>query len=309
MKSLESELPSEQWVSERSQYLGGSDVGTILGENPYSTPLQLWMRKQGLLPPIENTPILKFGHFFESILAMHFEDVTGFKTRQVNKTFVHPEHDFLRANIDRQVLAGDKLESTAVLELKTTTSHRLKALDGESPKSWILQVQHYLGITGYDIGIILAYERDTCRFHDPVIIERDDDLIINNMNTLIQWWQTHMVGGKRPDPINGEDALILYPDSSDGKTMEVTPAGYSLYQELVKVRERKSDLEAMEEDLKTKLKVRLGDAERMVLAGKDLISWKSSSQNRLDTKSFREARPKLYRQYTKSTTTRRFTVK
>ncbi|MBO6573168.1 MAG: YqaJ viral recombinase family protein [Balneola sp.] len=310
MKSLDSALPSDEWVKERSNYIGGSDVGTILGENPYSTPLQLWLRKNGALPPIEETPILRFGHFFEQILSIHFEETTGLKTRQVNKTYEHSTYAFLRANIDRMVLADPEkgLSTTAVLELKTTTSHRLKALGGEYPKEWILQVQHYLGITGYSKAYLQCYERDTCKFHDPVLIERDDNLIAENMGKLIAWWDTHMVNGKRPAPINGEDRLILYPNSYDGKTVEATPAVYSLYTELKTIRERKADLEKMEEYLKVRIQDKLQSGERLVCGGKTLVSWKSSSQNRLDMASFKEAHPKLYQQYLKETKTRRFTV-
>ncbi len=308
MKTLQSQLPSPQWVEERANYIGGSDVATILGENPYSTPLQLWLRKRGVLPPIEETPILRFGHFFEQILAIHFEETTGLKTRQVNKTYESKEHSFLRANIDRMVLADSEkgLESTAVLELKTTTSHRLKALDGEYPREWILQVQHYLGITGFSQAWIQCYERDTCIFHDPVLIQRDDDLIAENMSKLISWWQIHMIEGKQPEPINGEDTLILFPNSQDGIVLEATPLVMELYGELKQVRDRKDDLIRMEEHLKTKLQDKLGSAERIVLAGKTLVSWKSSVMSRLNTGEFRKAHPELYKKYLTKTKTRRF---
>lgn len=310
MHSLQSQLPSSEWVKERANYIGGSDVATILGENPYSTPLQLWLRKKGVLPPIEETPILRFGHFFEQILAIHFEETTGLKTRQVNKTYEHSTHAFLRSNIDRMVLADPKkgLESTAVLELKTTTSHRIKALGGEYPKEYILQVQHYLGITGYSHAYLQCYERDTCKFHDPVLIKRDNSLIAENMGKLIDWWQTHMIEGKQPKPINGEDTLLLYPNSYDGTTAEATSAAYSMYTELKSIRERKADLEKMEEHLKVRLQEKLQSAERLVCGGKNLVSWKSSSQQRVDITSLRKDHPTLCQKYVKQTKTRRFTV-
>ena len=308
MQTLQSQLPSQDWVEERANYIGGSDVATILGENPYSTPLQLWLRKKGLIPPIEDSPILRFGHFFEPILAQHFEDVTGLKTRQVNKTYQQPEHSFLRANIDRMVLSDPKkgLESTAVLELKTTTSHRLKALDGELPQEWLLQAYHYLGITGFSKAWLQCYERDTCIFHDPVLIQRDDDLIAQNMSKLIQWWQIHMIEGKQPEPINGEDTLILYPNSRDGKVLEATPNELHIYEELKEVRSRKEDFIKQEEHLKTKLKNKIGHHERIVAGGKSLVSWKSNTQNRLDTTAFKSAHPLLYKKYLTPTKTRRF---
>lgn len=308
MKPLKEHLPTQEWVDNRKEYIGGSDVSTILEKNPYSTPLQLWMRKQGILPPIESTPLLKAGHYLEPLLASHFEETTGLKTRQVNKTYQSTEHSFLRANIDRMVLAGNGLKTTAVLELKTTTSHRMKSLDYQIAPEYFYQIQHYLAITGFEQGYLQIYERDTCEFLEPMIVDRADDLIIDNMNKLIEWWQVHMIEGKRPAPINGEDMLILYPDSTDG-AVEATPGAYALYTELNQVRDRKDELETREEYLKTRLKEKLGESERLVCGGKTLISWKSSTQNRLNTSEFRKDHPELYRKYIKQTKTRRFTVK
>lgn len=304
---LKDQLPTQEWVDNRKDYIGGSDVSSILEQNPYSTPLQVWMRKKGLLSPIDSTPIMNFGHYFEPILAANFEQVTGLKTRQVNKTYQHEEHSFLRANIDRMVLASGS-EPTAVLELKTTTSQRLKVLDGEIPVEWFLQIQHYLGITGYEKAYLQIYERDTCTFHEPILIDRADDLIIQNMNTLINWWNIHMVGGKRPEPINGEDCLILYPDSKGGAVKEVTPAEYALYNELLEIRERRDELEQGKEYLKTLLKQVLGESETLACGGKPLIKWKSTSQNSLDTTAIRKAHPELCKPFIKQTQTRRFTV-
>ena len=303
--------PTQDWVDERKNYIGGSEVAAVLGQSEYSTPLQVWMTKNGLLPPIEESDVMLFGHFFEPILAGYFESYTGLKTRKLSKSFVHPEHNFLRANIDRQVLSNPEngLESTAVLELKTTTSHRLRALEGQHPKEWMYQIQHYLALTGYELAFLQIYERDTCRFLEPIRIERDEDLIIYMESKLITWWNTYMLDGsegRRPEPINGEDTLILYPESSPEQVVEITPAGYSLYQELFEVRDRKADLIKQEEHLKTKLKEKLGKAERLVLSGETIVSWKSQSTTRLDSSAIKREHPDFYKQYSKTTKTRRF---
>lgn len=299
--------PSAEWTQNRSTYIGGSNVAGILGESQYSTPLQIWMRKKGILPPIEDNPILNFGHYFEPQLAAHFEAETGLKTRRVNQPFTHPEHEFLKANIDRQVLAGKGLDSTAVLELKTTTSHRMNALEGELPREYYLQVQHYLGITGYEKAFLQVYLRDTCEFLEPQIIDPNPELIEDMTEKLVNWWQTYMASeGRRPEPINGEDSLLLYPDSTPEEVVEITPAGYALYQKLIDVRDRKADLIKIEEDLKTKLKNKLGKAERLICGGKTLVSWKSQSSTRLDSTALRRERPELFKQYTQTTKTRRF---
>ncbi len=299
--------PSIEWTQNRSSYIGGSDCATILGESQYSTPLQIWMRKKGILPPLEDDPIMNFGHYFEPQLAAHFEQETCLKTRRVNQPLTSPKHSFLKANIDRQVLAGKGLDSTAVLELKTSTSQRISSLNGELPREWYLQVQHYLGITQYSKAYLQVYLRDTCEFLEPQIIEPDYKLIEDMTAKLVDWWEMYMAGeGQRPQPVNGEDALLLYPDSTPEQVVEITPAGYALYQELIEIRDRKADLIKMEEHLKTKLKDKLGKAERLVCGGKTLVSWKSQSSTRIDSKAIRREHPEFYKKYSQTIKTRRF---
>lgn len=304
-----SEIPTQEWVDERQHYIGGSETAAILGSSGHQTPLQVWMLKQGLVQPAESTPIMDFGHIFEPYMAEYFEHVTGLKTRRVNAPFVHEEHDFLRANIDRQILNGDGVDGTGALELKTTNSHRLKALGGQYPIEWEYQIQHYLGLTGYSYAYLFVYERDTCEFYEPIYVERNEDFISGNMEALIEWWQTHMTGGKRPEPQGGEDLLMLYPNSSEGKVVEASGPAREDYQKLKQIRADKSELKDQETELKNKLKEELGDAERLVYGGQDLVTWKTHSRRRVDTKKLREEKPELASNYQTETSYRRFSVK
>jgi len=307
--SYSSEIPSQAWVDERKHYIGGSDVAAILGESSYRTPLQVWLRKKGLIDPVGSTPIMEFGNVFEPVMADYFTHQTGLKVRRVNESYTHSSHPFLKANIDRQILNGDGVDGTGVLELKTTTSHRLKSLDGEYPIEWDYQVQHYLGLTGYNYAYLFIYERDTCKYCEPILIQRDEKRIAETQQKLIRWWQRHMVEGIRPDPINGEDALLLYPAASDGKVVEASADDRAYYDELLRVREKINDLQLEKDLLEAFLKSSIGQAERLVGGGRDLITWKNTETNRLDTKALKQRYPALCKKFTKKTKTRRFVVK
>jgi putative phage-type endonuclease len=307
--SYNSEIPTQEWVDERQNYIGGSEIAAILGESSYSTPLQIWMKKNQLIDPEPSSPITDFGHVFEPVMANYFEDITGLKTRRVNKPFVHEEHEFLRANIDRQILNGEGVDGTGVLELKTTNSYRLKALGNTYPDSWEYQVQWYLGLTGYNYAYLFIYERDTAEFYEPIYIERNEELIDQMQRRVIDWWQIHMIQGVKPNPINEEDLLILYPDSSDGKVVEASKGAQKLYQQLKQVREKKSELKEQETELKNLLKEELGEAERLVYGGRTLVSWKSYSRQRLDSTKLREEKPDIYANYLTESSYRRFSVK
>lgn len=308
-EAFSSEIPSQDWVDERKNYIGGSDVAAILGESSYSTPLQVWLRKKGLIDQVDSTPIMEFGNVFEPVMADYFSHITGLKTRRVNQSFAESEHTFLRANIDRQILNGDGVDGTGVLELKTTTSHRLKSLDGEYPIEWKYQITHYLSLTGYNYAYLIIYERDTCKYYEPILIQRNEKWIAETQQKLIHWWQKHMVEGMRPDPINGEDALLLYPDASDGEVVEASAEDRAYYEELVKVRRKINELAFEKDLLEAFLKNSIGEGERLVASGRDLITWKNQEANRLDTKELKQRYPALCKKFVKQTKTRRFVVK
>ncbi len=308
MTKLLDNIPKISWIRDRQNYLGGSELAAAFGKSKYQTPLQLWMIKTGRVEPQGSTPITEMGHILEPVIAEKFTQTTGLKLRNISDAYEHPEYSFLRGNIDRQIISSDLHNSTGVLEIKSTSSQRLKHEENLYPLSWEYQIQWYMFLTGYKYAYLAIMERDTGIFHEPILIHRNQELIDELFDKAVQWWKTHINADVPPVAMNNEDMLLLYPDSTEGKTLEATPGSFGLYNELCKIRERKSDLEKMEEHLQVKLKQKLGDHEELQCGGKKLISWKSSVQNRLDTPAFKLAHPELYKQFLKQTSTRRFNV-
>jgi len=74
------------------------------------------------------------------------------------------------------------------------------------------------------------------------------------------------------------------------------------------------ELKAMQEELaaeisaiEDEIKAAMGDQEQ-IIAGGYKITWKAVTSSRFDSSAFKKAMPELAAQYTKTTTTRRFTV-
>lgn len=307
MKLLDN-IPSPEWVSLRQNYLGGSEISAALGKSPYQTPFQLWLLKTGRRAPQGSTPITEMGHILEPVCAEKFTLVTGLKVRNISEPYEHNEYPFLQGNIDRQIVSSQKHPGPGVLEIKTTTSHRMRNESNAYPLSWEYQIQHYLMLTGYQYGYLQIMERDTGYFHDPIYIERNEELIAINTQKVIEWWEDHVMADVPPDAMTDEDLLILYPDAKQGETVEANPRLYAYYEQLRKVRERLDEYKTHKESLEHLLKEELGSAERMELAGRTLLSWKNSTQRRFDTITFRKEYPQLYKEFLKETTTRRFTI-
>ena len=74
------------------------------------------------------------------------------------------------------------------------------------------------------------------------------------------------------------------------------------------------ELKAMQEELSAEIsaiedeiKAAMGDQEQ-IIAGGYKITWKAVTSSRFDSSAFKKANPELAAQYTKTTTTRRFTI-
>ena len=308
-KKILDNITTKQWRHLRMSYIGGSEISAALGESPYQTPLNLWLIKTGRIEPIDSTPIMELGHLLEPMIAEKFTKTTGLKLRNISDAYVHPEHSFLRGNIDRQIVRSDKHDSPGVLEIKSTTSFRLKAEDGFYPADWDYQIQHYLMLTGYSYGYLAIFERDTGIFHEPILIKRNEEFIRRNTEKVIQWWTLHIQQDISPEPINNEDMMLLFPDATDGSVIEASAEAQAFHSELVKVRQKINDLEFEKEVLEVFLKTEIGTAERLVANGADLITWKNQTTRRLDTTALKQRYPALCKRFIKTQTTRRFLVK
>lgn len=301
-------IPSAEWVKNRRTFLGGSELASAFGKSKFQTPLQLWMIKTGRMEPQGSTPITEMGHILEPVIAEKFTLSTGLKVRNISDAYECEGFPFLKGNIDRQIVSSGLHKGPGVLEIKSTSSQMLKNEENSHPLSWEFQLQWYLFLTGYEYGYLAIMERDSGIFHEPILINRNQELIDDLFVKAVEWWTKHIINNTRPEPINGEDCLILYPDSNEGSVKEVTPAQYQLYNELLEIRERREELQQSEEYLKTLLKQAIGESEVLACDGKPLVKWKSTSQNRLDTTAIRKAHPELCKAFINKTTTRRFTV-
>jgi putative phage-type endonuclease len=299
---------TEAIKEERKQYLGGSDAAAVLGLSRWETPLSVWARKTGQYKPPERDELfLTLGNRLEEVVAELFTQRTGKKVQRANETRFHPKHPFLGANIDRKVLSED-----AILECKTANAWKAKEWEGEEiPREYILQVVHYLAVTGAKKGYLaVLIGNQDFKIKE---IERDEKVIADLVRKEVNFWQTFVVPNVMPGigMINAKDADTLYglypvadPGSIvtlDDEANKIIESRNAMIQD-IKQLERILDLE------ENKLKALLGDKE-IGQTEQWLISWKNQSTKRLDTGLLKTEKPDLYLQYLKETQSRVLRVK
>ena len=112
------QLSREEWLQIRSTGIGSSDAAAAIGLSSYKCSLSLWLEKTGRQLPedLSEKEAVVWGTVMEPVLAKMYAERTGRKVRRVNAVLQHPEHPFMLANLDREVITES---GTGVLEIKT----------------------------------------------------------------------------------------------------------------------------------------------------------------------------------------------
>lgn len=309
------DMPREEWLSVRQGGIGSSDAAAAVGLNPYQSQLELWMQKTGrqdLLPqddPNDEASPMYWGTLLEPIVAAHYTKRTGHKVRRVNAVLQHPDHPWMRANLDREVVGTPEVQ---ILECKTAGIHGARLWRDGVPEYVQLQVMHQLAVTGKqaaDVAVLIGGQ--TLEIHR---IERDEALIAQLIELERRFWV--WVETDTPPPADGSDSAdlalrCLYPrdagtvlDLSDDLEMS------AVFSDLLAVRQTLEAQAKLEAQLKQRIQQRMGEASTAVFETGE-ISWKRSKDGTaLDTQALAKAHPELVQQF--STTkegSRRFLVR
>ena len=159
-------MSNERWLECRAhgpkgdiEYtVGGSDVATIFGVSPWTTPLELWMIKKGRMKPAvkANALQLEMGHLLEPIAAHFYEVRSGNRVYDDTYMYQHADHPYALADFDRRFERASDGEP-GILECKSTTyRHAADWDDGAFPLYYELQLRFYLSVADVNIGAFSA---------------------------------------------------------------------------------------------------------------------------------------------------------
>ena len=160
------ELTHDEWLDLRKTGIGGSDAGTILGVNPYSSPYALWADKTGLVENVfKGNAATEWGNRLERTVAEAFAEQSGCAVvewpvmLQGRNTWELANVDFFIVEPSEVTPAGQvtSVDSepnniSAILEFKTTGivgKGNAKGWDNNQvPASYYWQGAHYAMVTG-----------------------------------------------------------------------------------------------------------------------------------------------------------------
>ena len=309
----------EEWLEERKKGIGSSEVGTILGVNKWDTPYKLWRRKKELDPPVEETLIMKLGHYFEQAVAQCFADETGatiIKNTAGDWIAVSKEHDFFRVSPDRLYYpkgAKKVPQNRCILECKTTRMN----IDPENlPKYWWCQIQYQMHVLGIKHGALAWIKNGTefgyCEIdYNPRFAEF--------MSTALEafWWR-HMENNEEPPVESVEDVMSKFPESTpDSVCVSRESEVFRAWMELKEIKAQLSVLDEKKKACENMLKMEMKECDCLTVkdpagGAEILCTWRTPAKPtmKFDDKTFKEVHPKLYEDFCKPTIgPRRFVMK
>jgi predicted phage-related endonuclease len=190
-----------------------------------------------LLPEADDNEKLRQGRDMEEYVSSRFAEITGFKLRRPSHMLASDTHEFMAANLDRDIVG-----QSAFAEMKTTTQFSLKKFkDGNFPESYYVQTVHGLVVTGHDrayvavlvLGHSFRIYRLTRIKDDPPEPWLESSVYVDDteINALVdaerEFWR-HVVDGTPPEP-DGSDATrraldAMYPEQADNDAVQLTGA-------------------------------------------------------------------------------------
>lgn len=297
----------EDWLDFRKRGIGGSDASVVCGLSRYKSPVELWMEKTNQLPYQEAGEAAYWGTQLEAMVRAEFTKRTGIPVTEVKQLLQSEEHPFMLANLDGICEHPDL--GPCIFEAKTASAFKTGEWDDAIPDEYLLQIQHYMAVTGYKAAYIaVLIGGNTFRWR---LVERDEDMIAMLIQLESDFWD--YVQDLTPPPLDGSDASARFladrfPDSVPNAQIDLPGTASALLLEYDTACERLAAATEEKQKAENQLKQMLGENEIGSL-GSRIVTWKKVTQERLDTKTLKAEHPALFQKYASQTAYRRFCVK
>lgn len=284
---------SLKWLQQRHRdergrcIIGGSEVATVMLANEYETPTDLAIRK--LQPPVvvDANDAMMRGNFLEPALI-------NYASAKMERTLFTPPvmflHDRIICTLDAVAMADHcdpAWNLDHVVECKTNNRW---SLNDEIPNSWWWQAQAQMYATQMsEVSFAVLDSKLRLGMFD---VQRNDDAIATMVQEVEAFCRA-IDDNKLPDDslLTMQQVQALYPKAQG--TVELSPDVLQDIEQWNAIKDAIKQLEADEKHIKDRLADALRDAEFGTINGAKVLSYKTQTTRRLDTKGLALAHPEV----------------
>ncbi len=283
------------WLKARSQYIGASDAASILGENPWSSPMDVYASKLGIDEDESQSEPAYWGLALEPILLEEFQRRTSRHTEAWGELLVSKERPWQSCTMDGvQVIPAtvSRLGDRGGVEVKCT---RLSWNWDEGIPPYVqAQIQHQYAVTGFDVISVVVLFNGNAFFQKDV--PRDEEYIEFLNAKELEFWN-RLQAFEPPDPDESDSckqALArLYP-RDNGETVVFPPEFNELDSRLVALKDEHKEIGGAIRGLENKFRTELGAATKGICSDGTIYTCKSQTRKAHDVEesTFRVLRRK-----------------
>jgi len=277
--------------------LGGSDIGSVLGVNPYKSKRKLALQKLGLEPEDEENAAMQRGSALEPIVATLFQEKTGIKVVVENKVLVHPDHPWMLGNVDRWTNPGSP--ETGILEIKCPGMAMFSKIRREGlPPHMITQLQWYMGLTGTKNGFFAIFNSELWKL-EHFEVQSDPELIELMTAEAEKFW-TDLQNGIVPEENSGP-VIDLLPTVQTGELIKIESEEWNLaVREYREAEEILSEAQELKDGAKGELIKLMGESLIAEGGGVRIYNKFQNGRISIDSKRLKKALPEVHAKYAKT---------
>ena len=285
----------EEWLEARKTYLGGSDLGAVIGVNKYKTALDVYLEKTSEHSPETNNDATYWGNVLEDVVAQEYSKRVNLPVEVETTLLRHKEHEFLAANIDRWV--GNK---EYVLECKTAGFMMSKEWGEEGsdsiPESCLVQVAYYAAICDVpkvNIAVLIGGQNFKIYTY-----ERNKEFEEKLIKIACNFWHNHIQKRIPPKCSSLADTFNLFPHGNHKELTASENITQKIY-ELKKLKEQESDTQTAIDKLKVEIQEFMQDYDILLdNNGCVVATWKNTApRSFFDAKRLKEECQDIYQKY------------
>lgn len=151
----------EEWLQNRFNGIGGSEISAVIGCNPYLDNITLWEYKTGRKTPddISDKPYVQYGtqaeHHLRELFKLDFPELVVEYIE--NNSFTNSKYPWALASVDGWIT--DKEGRKGILEIKTTevlSSMSKEKWNEQIPQNYYCQCLFYMAVLEADFCILKA---------------------------------------------------------------------------------------------------------------------------------------------------------
>lgn len=255
--------------------VGGTDIASIVGVNPYGGPIEAYRRiAEGFKP--EKNEAMERGILMEPVVRAMYLSRTGAKLKPIEKYQRSAKYAFMSASFD-DIAIRDGAERVA--EYKTANIRQAPYWgDAEDavPASYLVQCAWYLAFTELplaDLSVLIA--GDDFR---PYTLKRDLELEAMLLEAGERFWIDHIKAGlpPAPDATNGyAEWLEARHPVNRGTVVPATAEAETWARKLAEARAMSDIADSIEREARNHLLSMIGDADGIEGEGWR-VTWKQA---------------------------------